>query len=219
MRSCLVKFSGASYIQYDWAWSFDRGVRACGYMLDIRVDDLDPIADANFKSYLSALHDAAWEGLLATWQGLSVNPRTCPSGNKPRLCTYNAWFARLATIHRNIIFRLALSDKCVQGFLRFRLGCHKLPWDVGSRTAVPRSQRFCHVCNIGQPGDEYHLVFESQGLQHIRDRYPALFGDHARTMVQFMWQADLHGVAKNVTDCLGVSYDTDPNRGRASDQP
>ena len=40
-------------------------------------------------------------------------------------------------------------------------------------------------------------------------------------MVQFMWQADLHGDAKYVTDCLGVYYDTDPKRGRAyaSDQP
>ncbi len=38
-------------------------------------------------------------------------------------------------------------------------------------------------------------------------------------MIQFMWQANLHGVAKFVTDCLGVYYDTDPDRGRASDQP
>ena len=37
--------------------------------------------------------------------------------------------------------------------------------------------------------------------------------------IQFMWQADLHGVAKYVTDCLGVYHDTDPVRGRASDQP
>ena len=54
--------------------------------------------------------------------------------------------------------RLALSNKCVQAILRFRLGCHNLPRDVGSRTAVPRSQRFCTVCHVGQPGDEYHLV-------------------------------------------------------------
>ncbi len=137
----------------------------------------------------------------------------------PRLCTYNAWFARPAVTHRKVIFRLPLSNKCVQSLLRFRLGCHNLPRDVGSRTAIPRSQRFCHVCSVGQPGDEYHLVFECRGLQHIRDRYPGLFGHHAETMIQFMWQADLHGVAKFVTDCLGVYNDTDPDRGRASDQP
>ena len=211
---------------HNWAWSFYRAVRACKYMLDIRVDDLDPIAEATFKSYRSDVHDAAWQALLATWQGLSVNPRTCPRDNMPRLCTYNAWFARPAVTHRKVIFRLPLSNKCVQSLLRFRLGCHNLPRDVGTRTAIPRSQRFCHVCSVGQPGDEYHLVFECRGLQHIRDRYPGLFGHHAETMIQFMWQADLHGpklgnpgVAKFVTDCLGAYYDTDPDRGRASDQP
>ena len=202
---------------HSWAWSFYRGVCACQYTLDIRVDDLDPIAEATFKSYRNDLHDAAWQGLLATWQGLSVNPRTCPRDNMPRLCTYNAGIARPAAQHRQITFRLALSNKCVQAFLRFELGCHNLPRDVGSRTAVPRSQRFCHVCNVGQPGDDYHLVFECRGLQlSLRDRYPGLFGQHAGTMVQLMWQADLHGVAKYVTDCLGIHYDTDPERGRAS---
>ncbi len=39
-------------------------------------------------------------------------------------------------------------------------------------------------------------------------RIPWVF-EH-RTMVQFMWQADLYGVAKFVTDCLGVYNDTDP---------
>ena len=85
-----------------------------------------------------------------------MNPRTCPMDNMPRLCTYHAWFARPTTTHRKTIFRLALSNKCVQALLRFRLGCHNLPRDVGSRTAVPRSQRFCTVCHVGQPGDEYH---------------------------------------------------------------
>jgi len=33
----------------------------------------------------------------------------------------------------------------------------------------------------------------------------------------FMWQADLYGVAKFVTDCLGVNYDTDRRGGQASD--
>ena len=34
-----------------------------------------------------------------------------------------------------------------------------------------------------------------------------------------MWQADLHGVAKVVTECLGVYYNTYSDGGQASDQP
>ena len=85
--------------------------------------------------------------------------------------------------------RLALSNKCLQTLLRFRLGCHNLPWDVGSRTAVPRSQRLCPVAMLGQPGDEFHLVIEGQFLQQLYQKYPGLFGQHAGTMIQIMWQA------------------------------
>ena len=56
-------------------------------------------------------------------------------------------------------------------------------------------------------------------MQHIRYRYPGLFGQNAGTMVQFMWQADMHGVAKFVADCLGVYVSTDPEGDQAPDQP
>ncbi len=63
------------------------------------------------------------------------------------------------------------------------------------------------------------LVFECQALQHTRDRDPMLFEEHAGTMLQFMWRADLHGVAQFVTDCLGAYNVPDPERGQASHQP
>ena len=61
-------------------------------------------------------------------------------------------------------------------------------------------------------------MLESQALQHKRDRNRRLYGQHAGKMVQFMWQADLHGVAHFVTDCLdAVVLNTivvpDPERG------
>ena len=192
---------------HKWAWSFSRGVRTCAYTLEIRVDDLDPIAVATFKSYLCDVHNAAWQRRLVTWQGLSVNPRSCLRDNMPRLCTYNARFFRPAAAHRKILFRPALSNKCMQAFLRFRLAGHNLPRNVGSRTGVPRSHRFCHVCNIGQPGDDSTLSLNVEACgTFVIDM--GLFRQHAETMVQFMWQADLQGIAKYVTNCLGGYYDT-----------
>jgi len=117
-------------------------------MLDIRVDDLVPIAEATFKGFLSDLRDAKWQGLLAKWQNLSVNPRTCPRDAMPRLCTYNAWFARPATTHRKTIFRLALSHKCVQALLRFRLGCHNLFFFPLFREKPYMSAKFANRSNI-----------------------------------------------------------------------
>jgi len=52
------------------------------------------------------------------------------------------------------------------------------------------AQGVCTLCHTGNLGDEQHLVFNCPALQEIRDRYNALFGDHAATMVQFMWHHD-----------------------------
>ena len=66
----------------------------------------------------------------------------------------------------------------VQTLLRFRMGCHNLPWDLGRRQGIPRLHRVCTLCAGENPGDEQHVVFECPGLQDIRDRYQGLFGEH-----------------------------------------
>jgi len=99
--------------------------------LTLRVDELDPIAEVTFNSLMRDHRDVGWQGLTMKWQDLSVNPRTCPRGNMPRLYTYDAWSARPATTHCKTIFKLALSNKSVQALPRFRMGCHNLPRDKG----------------------------------------------------------------------------------------
>jgi len=44
---------------------------------------------------------------------------------------------------------------------------------------------FCTLCQIGNLGDEQHLVFECPALQGIRYRYNGLFGDHAAATGSF----------------------------------
>jgi len=131
------------------------GVR--GYMLDIRVDDLDPIAEATFSSHLRDSCDADWQRLIANWQDLYVNPRTPPPS---KLCTY---LTRPIGIHSETIFRLALLHRCIKAILKFKTGCHNLPRDMGRRTEVSSLEilghrGFAHSYHIGQPGDIYHLV-------------------------------------------------------------
>ena len=64
-------------------------------------------------------------------------------------------------------------------------------------------------------------MFECPGLQDIRDKHPGLFGEHATTMLQFMWQDDIRGVAIFIQECLDRCYgaNPDPEGGQASDQP
>ena len=129
----------------------------------------------------------------------------------------NASGARLGPL---TVHRLPLSAGCVQTLLRFRMGCHNLPWDLGRRQGIPRLHRVCALCTGDNPGDEQHVIFECPGLQDIRDKHQGLFGEHAATMLQFMWQDDIHGVAIFIQACLDRCYaGPDPQGGRASDQP
>ena len=101
------------------------------------------------------------------------------------------------------------------------MGCHNLPWDLGRRQGVGRLHRVCTLCAGGNPGDEQHAVFECPGLEDIRDKHQGLFGEHAATMLQFMWQDDIRGVAIFIQECLDRCYgaNPDPEGGQPSDQP
>ena len=42
------------------------------------------------------------------------------------------WFARPAEKHARSLLDLPVSRRCMQHFLRFRMGCHRLPRDVAA---------------------------------------------------------------------------------------
>ena len=47
------------------------------------------------------------------------------------------------SIHCQTLFRLAVSNKCIQAILRFKMGCHNLPRDVDRRPEVPQVKEVC----------------------------------------------------------------------------
>ena len=105
-------------------------------------------------------------------------PRTCPSAGA-MVCTYRRWFLREPGQGGRPFFQLPANARKITQLMRFRLGCHGLPSDVGRHRAdsLPRHERLCTRCQDGR-GDEKHMVFECSALQHIRDEYPALFAGH-----------------------------------------
>ena len=166
-----------------------------GYQLNIRCDDLDHIDMSALSLMLRQRRDAVWDGL-------DICPRTCPSFNA-KLCTYATWFARPVEKHARSLLDLPVSRRCMQRFLRFRMGCHRLPRDTGAWVGIPRLQRVCNICQHRTIGDEKHLVFECPALQDLRDKRPHLFdGAQTDAMVLFMWQDDMIGVVRFIDDCL-----------------
>ena len=53
-----------------------------------------------------------------------------------------------------------------------------------------------------QSGDEQHPVFECPALQGIKVRCNGLFGYHATTTLQFIWQHDTRAVAQFIRECV-----------------
>ena len=66
------------------------------------------------------------------------------------------------------------------------------------------------LCQTGNLVNEQHLVLEGPALQGIRDRYNGVFGDHAATLVQFMWQHDTCVVAQFIEGCMDAHSDPGP---------
>ena len=194
----------------NWASAFMKGLRRLAYDFIVRVDRLDAIHMRRVLQLLDADRDKVW-------QHLDICPLTCPQP-RSQLCTYLRWFARPDGLKRpGPVLRQRLSAKMMGVLLRFRMGCHGLPKDVG-RASVPRMQRVCPRCDLHEIGDEKHMVFTCTALQHIRERHAGLFSASIVTMLDFMWQADLVGVAKFVMDCLDF-FPADVGNNVASDQP
>ena len=151
-----------------------NAIRGIGYQLVIRCDDLDHIEISALELMLAQRRDAVWDGL-------DICPRTCPSLNA-KLCTYATWFVRRAEKHARSLLDLPVSRRCMQRFLRFRMGCHGPPRDVAAWAGIPRLQSFCNMCQHRTIGDEKHLVFECPALQDLRDKRPHLFEGDGLTL-------------------------------------
>ena len=76
----------------------------------------------------------------------------------------------------------------------------------------------CALCHNGKQRDGLHLLFECPTLQALRDKYHSLFGDHAGTICQFLWQNGTSAVAQFIRVCTDAQGDLDP-QSKASDQP
>ena len=102
-------------------------------------------------------------------------------------------YYRIASAFKEVadwsIFTLALSTKCVQACLTFRIRMrsHSLLSDTDHVANIPRLQleRVCALCQTGNlegASYEQHLVLKCLALLGLKDRYRACLG-----MMQLQW--------------------------------
>jgi hypothetical protein len=167
-----------------------------------------------------------------------VNPRVA-SSTEVTYCTYENWFAsepfhelqpeHAASWNDNSSFHSVggLRRPHLVSLLRFRLGAHDLRVVSGrweNRIGVPRSQRLCERCSQHCVEDEYHMLFECDAYDSIRDRYLPLFVNYnvsqplgqlspaGRSMAAFMNQ-DVQQLSAFIHECfLARALGDDPVR-------
>ena len=56
-------------------------------------------------------------------------------------------------------YLISLPSSLMHNLLKFRLSNHTLPVQYQRQFDVPREERVCHICNLGDIGDEFHYLF------------------------------------------------------------
>ena len=179
-------------------------LKKIGYCVDphIHVGAISRINIQHVKDLLARRTDMLWEGL-------EMSPRTCVS-ERAIFCRYLRWFARPPHgPFPRCVYRAHIPSSTLRTFIRFRLGCHGLPVEVGRQEGIPRSNRLCSRCSTGLVGDEHHLIFTCPAVEHVRRQFPQLFRIDRRAVLLFMWQRDLVGVATFVALAL-EAYHSSP---------
>jgi len=54
---------------------------------------------------------------------------------------------------------LLLDKNIYTPILKFRTSNHKLPVETGRWRSIDFKNRICPLCNMSDPGDEYHYIF------------------------------------------------------------
>ena len=180
----------------NWVWEFQATLEKYGYVVHRSCVSLVPIERSCFQVLLRLELDQPF-------QGLDVDPRTCPSSGV-MCCTYARWFTRPKGLCKSFL-NVPVPISLVRRFIQFRTGSHCLPVVLGRFQAVPRSQRLCTVCSMNVVCDEFHVVFECPALLAIRQKYSNLFSSNVVSLRQFIWQKDIVRVMLFVRDCLRIT--------------
>ncbi len=138
----------------------------------------------------------------AVWHGLDLGPRQ--PGGRTRFATYYHWLDSGHWLRRPKYLLADLPAPATCTYMRFMLGSHSLGVNEGRwQDARPQADRICRRCAMHCIDDERHLVFECPQLQYIREQWPELFSEQARSgMKAFFNQEDKLSVCRFVLQCL-----------------
>eukprot|EP00775_Hariotina_reticulata_P009475 gene9475-biopygen11351 len=120
------------------------------------------------------------------WGHLPRDPRGS-SSEHILYATYARWFTRpaavdqVALLHspadvpRYVTFSGRINSAHLRSLMRFRLSAHALHVVTGRWHRTPRQERLCEYCAQCKIEDEYHLLFECDAYNPVRQWFAPLF--------------------------------------------
>jgi hypothetical protein len=218
-------------------WNKIATLDCLSFQRDILLDNIRDSQQRGVKNYTTSLYKALLDlGLAApqgwtavpeldekvvmqavlvsqppAWTDVAPCPRQCPSVGAKR-CLYHHWFMRPPDVKFNKSYlSLPLPAATMRQLVRFRVGSHRLPVELGRQHGIPRHQRTCTSCTGDAVCDEQHVVFECPAVQFLRDQYADLFTPQTQTMCTFMWQPRHRAVASFLSRMLKMfeNHDTE----------
>ena len=155
----------------------------------------------HFRPGASQLQQAAAQQRQAHMQSLSLDPRSAPSASA-KLCTYHRWFSRPEGKASATYWDVPMSNSKLHRVLRFRMGAHHLPIQMGRHLRLPRGMRVCHMCHSGAICDERHVLMECSALLDLRVTFAPLIAEASGIMARLVWADDQPLVSKYIIACL-----------------
>lgn len=174
-------------------WNKIATLDALSFQRTVLLDNIQDAQQRGVRNYTSSLYKALHDLGLAAPQGCAVVPeldealimqavlvsqpqawtdippcpRQCPSEGAKK-CLYFNWFMRPAdTKFNDSYLSLPLPAPTMRQLVRFRVGSHHLPIELGRHNGIPRHQRTCTRCTGGSVCDEQHVVFEWLAVQFL----------------------------------------------------
>eukprot|EP00775_Hariotina_reticulata_P012453 gene12453-biopygen14342 len=120
------------------------------------------------------------------WGHLPRDPRGS-SSEHILYATYARWFTRPAAVGqaallhspadvpRYVTFSGRINSAHLRSLMRFRLSAHALHVVTGRWHRTPRQERLCEYCAQCKIEDEYHLLFECDAYNPVRQWFAPLF--------------------------------------------
>ena len=157
------------------------------YRIMRRLYDNNRVKSKWLDSIKQILNETGFSGIWNEYENVNVKWLTENVKQRLRDQFVQEWYGNVQSSDKALTYRLfktefkfeeylvKLPTKYKIAMIKFRMCNHKLPIERGQYRNIPRSDRYCELCNDNKLGDEFHFLLECPILNNLRIQYLPTF--------------------------------------------